>query len=194
MEKKYYALKASLPMLMFDSAPPLSSTEFMERCEVWVKPDRMAVLRALTEIPREAPKPSSRFLPDNRKAMEHYRDWEIALRNALARLRAVRLGQDPESYLVPTDRYDSDAEAAARTAFNAADPLEKEKALDRARWDFLDGLEWKHTFDFSGLCIYRCNLLILEKWAARQTGDASANLDAAADRAEKASENEKSIS
>ena len=194
MEKKYFALKASLPMLLFDSAPPMRSADFLERCEVWLPPDRMAVLRTLAEIPREARKQKSRLVPDNRSAMELYRDWEIALRNALARLRAVRLGHDPEEYLVATERYDSDAEAAARAAFNAADPLEKEKALDRARWDFLDGLEWKHAFDFSGLCIYRCKLLILEKWAARLAGNASANLDAAADRAEKASENEKTLS
>lgn len=194
MEKKYYALKASLPMLLFDSAPPMSSAEFLERCEVWVKPDRMAVLRALTEIPREARKQTSRLLPDNRTAMDIYRDWEIALRNALSRLRAVRLGHDPGKYQVETERYDSDAEQAARAVFNVADPLEKEKALDRARWDFLDGLEWKHAFDFGALCIYRCKLLILEKWSARQAGDAAANLDAAADRAEKATENDKTIS
>ena len=194
MEKKYYALKASLPMLLFDDAPPMSSAEFLERCAVWLKPDRMADLRALTEIPREARKETSRFLPDGRTAMAIYRDWEIALRNALARQRAVRLGRDPEQYLVETGRYDSDAELAARTVFNVDDPLEKEKALDRARWDFLDGLEWKHAFDFAGLCIYRCKLLILEKWSARQAGNAAANLDAAADRAEKASENGKTIS
>ena len=194
MEKKYYALKASLPMLMFDSVPPLGSDEFLERCEVFLSSDRMKELRALSEIPREASKNRSRFGLDARNAMELYRDWEVALRNALSRLRAVRLGQDPEAFLVPSGRYDSEAEAAARTAFNAGDPLEKEKALDRARWDFLDGLEWKHAFDFSGLCIYRCKLLILEKWAARQAGNASANLDEAADRAEKASENEKTIS
>ena len=194
MEKKYHALKASLPMLLFDEAPPMSSAEFLERCAVWLKPDRMAVLRSLSEVPRESRKATSRFLPADRKAMDIYRDWEIALRNALARLRAVSMGLDPEKYLADSGRYDPEAEAAARAAFNAADPLEKEKALDRARWDFLDGMEWKHAFDFAGLCIYRCKLLILEKWSARQAGDAAANLDAAADRAEKASENGKTIS
>ena len=77
---------------------------------------------------------------------------------------------------------------------NIDSEMEKEKALDRARWDFLDGLDWQHAFDFAGLCIYRCKLLILEKWAARLAGNAAANLDAAADQAEKASENKKTIS
>ncbi|MBQ9336815.1 MAG: hypothetical protein IJS14_05910 [Lentisphaeria bacterium] len=195
MEKKYFALKASLPMLMFDSAPPMSSAEFLARCEVFVAPDLMAELRTLTEIPREASKQKkNRFLPNSREAMEIYLGWEISLRNALARLRAIRLGRDPEAWQVPADCYDLDAEAAARASFNAGNPLEKEKFLDRARWNFLDGLEWNHAFDFSGLCIYLCKLLILEKWAARAAGNAAENLNAAADRAEKASENGKSIS
>ena len=68
------------------------------------------------------------------------------------------------------------------------DPLEREKALDRARWAFLDGFEWSHAFNFEALCIYRCKLMILEKWAARRAGNAEDNLDHAASRAERSVE------
>ena len=114
--------------------------------------------------------------------------WEISLRNTLARLRAAKLGQDPEANVVKYAAFDSSADTAARNAFSLTDPMEKELALDRARWDFLDGLEWSHAFNFEALCIYRCKLMILEKWAARRNGNAAANLNAAADQAEKSTE------
>ena len=84
--------------------------------------------------------------------------------------------------------FDSSADAAARAAFNLTDPQERERSLDRARWNFLDGLEWSHAFNFEALCIYRCKLMILEKWAARRNGNAAANLEAAAGKAEKSTE------
>ena len=60
--------------------------------------------------------------------------------------------------------------------------------MDRARWDFLESMEWNHVFDFDALCIYRCKLLILEKWAARRKGNAAEILDEAAARSEQQTE------
>ena len=196
MKKQYYALKASLPMLLFGAEPPLSSADFLGRCEAFLEPARMKFLRELTPVPREVPDFEKNFktasVPSRRdvrtgdaRAMERYVRWEIALRNTLARLRAAKLGQDPEANTVKFAEYDSAADSAARTAFNLADPLEKEMTLDRARWDFLDGMEWNHAFNFEALCIYRCKLMILEKWAARRAGSGADNLNAAAARAEK---------
>ena len=196
MKRQYFALKSSLPMLLFDSAPPLSSEEFLSRCEAFLPPDRMQFLRELTLAPRELPEfeknfkqaaiPSKRDIrTDDSRVMQLYSRWEICLRNTLARLRAAKLEQDPETCTVKFASYEPTAESAARTAFNLADPLEREKALDQARWNYLDGFEWSHAFNFEALCIYRCKLLILEKWAARRAGDPAKNLDAAADRAEK---------
>ena len=196
MKRQYFALKASLPMLLFDSAPPISSEDFLSRCEAFLAPDRMKFLRELSLAPRELPEfeknfkqaaiPSKRDIrTDDSMVMQLYMRWEIWLRNTLARLRAAKLGQDPEACTVKFAFYEPTAETAARNAFNLSDPLEREKALDRARWDYLDGFEWNHAFNFEALCIYRCKLLILEKWAARKAGDPAKNLDAAADRAEK---------
>ena len=196
MKRQYFALKASLPMLQFDAAPPISSEEFLSRCEAFLAPDRMKFLRELTLSPRELPDfekdfkyaaiPSKKDIrTDDTHVMQLYARWEISLRNTLARLRAAKLGQDPEANVVKYAAFDSAADTAARTAFSLTDPMEKELALDRARWDFLDGQEWSHAFNFEALCIYRCKLLILEKWAARRSGDPSANLDAAAAQIEK---------
>ena len=196
MKRQYFALKASLPMLLFESDPPIRSEEFLSRCEAFLAPDRMKFLRELTPVPREVPDleknfkaaaiPSKRDIrTDDTRVMQLYTCWEICLRNTLARLRAAKLGRDPEACTVKFAEYVPSAEQAARNAFALSDPLEREKALDLARWGFLDGLEWSHAFNFEALCIYRCKLLILEKWAARRAGDPAKNLDAAADRAEK---------
>ena len=196
MKRQYFALKASLPMLLFDAAPPISSEEFLSRCEAFLAPDRMKFLRELTLSPRELPDferdfkraaiPSKKDIrTDDTHVMQLYSRWEISLRNTLARLRAAKLGQDPETNVVKYAAFDSAADTVARNAFNLTDPMEKELALDRARWDFLTGLEWSHAFNFEALCIYRCKLMILEKWAARRSGDPSANLDAAAAQIEK---------
>ena len=53
MKRQYFALKASLPMLQFDAAPPISSEEFLSRCEAFLASDRMKFLRELTLSPRE---------------------------------------------------------------------------------------------------------------------------------------------
>ena len=199
MKRQYFALKASLPMLLFDAAPPMSSEEFLSRCEAFLTPDRMKFLRALTLSPRGLPDfekdfkraaiPSKKDIrTDDTNVMQLYSRWEICLRNTLARLRAAKLGQDPEATVVKYAAFDPAAETAARNAFSLTDPMEKEQVLDRARWDFLDGLEWSHAFNFEALCIYRCKLLILEKWAARRNGDAAVNLDAAAAKAEQSTE------
>lgn len=197
MKRQYFALKASLPMLLFDAPPPLSSEDFLSRCEAFLAPDRMKFLRELTAAPRDLPDfernfkqaaiPSKKDIrTDDTRVMQLYARWEICLRNTLARLRAAKLGEDPESCTVKFAAFDSSADSAARTAFSLADPQERERALDRARWNFLDGLEWSHAFNFEALCIYRCKLMILEKWAVRRAGDAERNLDEAAARAEKA--------
>ena len=199
MKRQYFALKASLPMLLFDAAPPMSSEEFLSRCEAFLAPDRMKFLRELTLSPRELPDfekdfkraaiPSKKDIrTDDTRVMQLYSRWEICLRNTLARLRAAKLGQDPEANVVKYAAFDSAADTAARNAFSLTDPMEKELTLDRARWDFLDGLDWSHAFNFEALCIYRCKLMILEKWATRRNGDAAANLDAAAAQAEKSTE------
>lgn len=183
MKKQYYALKASLPMLLFDEMPPLSSAAFLGYCEAYLAPAKQTFLKALTLAPRSVPADS------NAQVMRKYTAWEICLRNTLARLRAAKLSVDPEPYVVKFADYETTAASAAQSVFSMnADPLEKEKALDRARWDFLESMEWNHAFDFDALCIYRCKLLILEKWAARRKGNAAEILDEAAARSEQKTE------
>lgn len=123
--------------------------------------------------------------------MDSYARWEISLRNTLARLRGAKLSLDAEQYLVALEGEEEySASAAAKNIYSMqADPLEKDRALDRARWEYLESLEADHMFDFDALCIYYCKMLIRSKWLSRQKEKAVENLDKAALLSEKASEN-----
>lgn len=179
-KNQYYALKASLPMLSFDAVPQITVPHFLDYCELYLTPEQLDFLRNLSLKNRSVPEASTSV------SMHRYAIWEICLRNTLTELRAAKLNLDAGASTEHFAEYETTAAAAARTVFSMqSDPLEKERILDRFRWDFLDSMEWEHIFDFEALCIYLCKLLILEKWTARQTSSAAANLESAADYSEK---------
>ena len=80
---------------------------------------------------------------------------------------------------------DCDADAAAVRAYSAADPLERERLLDAARWEKASELTLLHQFDLDVLCAYYLQLQLAEKWARRAAGNAAVNLDEAADLSKK---------
>ena len=183
--KQFYALKSSLPMLLFDGGTLITFQRFFECCEAFLPENALAFLRSLDLCPlaeKKFPGASS---------MDSYARWEITLRNTLARLRGAKLSLDAEPYLVTLEGEEEfSAAAAARNIFAMqADPLEKDRALDRARWEYLESMELEHTFDFDSLCIYYCKMLIRSKWLARRKEIAAENLNKAALLSEKASEN-----
>lgn len=196
MKHNYFALKASLPMLRFDEAPPVTSEKFLELCAAFLDTGRMDFLSSLRLDGREVPRlaaereigGASAASGDNPEigSVTAYFRWEICLRNTFVQLRAGKLSADPEPYLVKFAPYETSAAATAQEVFSApGDPMEKERMLNAARWRLLDGMEWEHSFDFDGLCLYRVKLLILEKMAARKSPDAAGNLDKAAETAER---------
>ena len=176
----YYALKSFLPLLLPDGEPPFSREQYLEYCAAYMSVREMELLRSLTSDPREVP---AEFAPDS--PVRAYLLWEICLRNTLGSLRAGRRGMDPERYLVKYAETECEAYRTANEVFaSAQNPYERERSLDSARWSKLDSLEGRHVFDFEAFCLYLFRLMILEKWALRRKGDASANLDSAAARAE----------
>ncbi len=182
MRKNYYALKSSLPLLLFDGPPPFSRETFLEYCSAYLPEKQMEILRALKAAPHNLP---DGIGPDSPTG--EYILWEICLRNTLGALRAGKLGMDAEPYLVKFAAFESDAFRVANEAYSAqTNPFERERALDAARWCKLDSVEGRHTFDFDAFCLYLLRLMILEKWAARNPKAAPGNLEKAADRAEHA--------
>lgn len=182
MKKNYYALKASLPLLLFDGQPPFSRETFLDYCSAYFSKRQMEVLHSLKAAPHKLPEGIAADSPAG-----EYILWEICLRNTLGALRAGKLGVDAEPYLVKFAGFESEAYRTANEIFTSQmNPYDRERALDAARWYKLDSVEGRHIFDFDAFCLYLLRLMILEKWAARSEKDAPANLDKAADRAEHA--------
>lgn len=101
----------------------------------------------------------------NSEVLKKWRDFDIALRNELVRVRAARKKVDPLKYL----RHDgySQPQIVHIASVSLRNPLilEAEKALDLERWRLLDELSYGRYFDFDTLVIYALKLLILERWA-----------------------------
>jgi len=156
---QHYFLVAALPMLFFDNDPPLSLKSFLAFCHEQLRPaDYNSLLAARLDEPKAD-------LVD----MQPWRDWcarETALRNELIRVRAARLNVEPERYLRPAD-FRAEARAAVKSAFQEGNPRQFERALDQARWRFLEELEIGHHFDLARLVLYSLKLQLLEKRAAR---------------------------
>lgn len=171
---RYYSLGASLPMLKRDESPAIGMDGFLAACSEWLSPERLETLKGLDLVPPKEAAPQ-----DGSMAANDFMAWEKSLRNRLARLRAGKLGLDPETHCLPDESFHPDAERAAQEAGMAPNPLERERLLDAARWYKLEDLELGHFFDFDSLCIYKLKLMIREKWQRHSAEKGAANLDAA---------------
>lgn len=109
---------------------------------------------------------------------EKYTVWELALRHSILRLRTQKNQAAQESVAVKREPvFECDADSVAIRAYSAANPLERERILDEARWTKADELTVLHQFDLDVLCAYRIKLEIAEKWSARAAGDPEKNMD-----------------
>ncbi len=154
---QYYYLVASLPLLLFDDPPPLSSQAWLDLCREQVSPSEHSLLLRVGSgdlAPR----------PGDHDVWQAYSSWETALRNELTLLRAQRLGLDPEPFLRSAPFY-ADLPAIAREALDAGTPKAAETELDQRRWSRLDELESGTQFDLGKLIVYRLKLLLLERKA-----------------------------
>jgi len=155
---EYYYLVASLGALRFDAPPAVGREEFLSRCreqmsDVDFRSVQAAGLYGQAEASRSSP------------VLRKWNRWETSLRNALVRLRAHELGWDAHPHLQEIEEELGPGEAA-REALSAANPLEAERLLSRARWSYLDELEVGHFFDTERLVVYALKLLLLERMAA----------------------------
>ena len=157
MANQYYYTVSSLPMLMWDSDKFMTESEFLYACESTVAEKDFETLKAALLIPVQGAAVTNPVL-------KSWYDWENALRSELVKLRAAKKGTDAEKYI-----SDNPGEAGvveiAREAFNQNSPLDGEKILDQARWDYLDMLEAGHMFDIGKLIIYYLKLQLLNRRA-----------------------------
>ncbi len=171
----YYFLKASLPGLMFGKEPGLSMEEFDTRCAEELSAERMACLRKVA-LPVPRPPETGVF---NSRLMTEFAVREQYLRTRIAERRSSHANlcklPDPAEYFPEIDH-------AVAIAASADEPLEREKIIDRLRWQIIDELDCGDEFGFEALCAYRLKLAILEKYSKLESGKGKENFNGAVDR------------
>lgn len=173
-----YSLISSLPALKMTEDPSISSQEFLDNASTFMTDGELAVLSAVSLLPQE-----DKVFPENSFSGK-YQAWEKALRHSILRLRTAKR-KEMLSGVQRETVFDCDADATAVRAYSAADPLERERLLDAARWEKASELTLLHQFDLDVLCAYYLQLQLAEKWARRAAGNAAVNLDKAADLSKK---------
>ncbi|MFP4053951.1 MAG: DUF2764 family protein [Phycisphaerae bacterium] len=100
---------------------------------------------------------------------EFLRRWvgfEVALRNTVAEQRATDLGLDASAYRVADDLSDemADLRSAVNEWSNAPNPLDALRALDRARWEWMNRNDAWFSFSDDELAVYAARLVLLIRW------------------------------
>jgi hypothetical protein len=159
---QYYYTLASLPALMFDSAPPIREADFLEVCRATLQPgDYEKVSRLSLELDADA---------SGLAVVGRWKAWLETLRGELARQRAQRLGRDAQKYAY-LGGFIAQAQELARAVMSEASPAQAEQALLRAAWSFLDDLEAGHNFDLERVALYALKLKIAALKALRNRKD-----------------------
>lgn len=168
MPNFYVYIISSLPTLHLEGELPFSFETFLDKCDELIPQKDLEVLKSLrSELPS----------PQKSQTIQKMLEFETLLRNELVRLRAVRKKVVPERYLRPDGYAGISIYHIAQAAQRNPAPLEAEKILDQARWDFLDELSFGHYFDPDFLIIYAIKLLILERWEKINRADKPALLE-----------------
>jgi hypothetical protein len=161
----YTYLISSLPMLSFVSRPPFSLEDFFTKCKGLIPGTDIELLR------NACYKEASFLNAAATGILGKWANFEIALRNELARGRARRKKVDVLKFIHLPDDPEAHISHVAMIAYRSGSILEAEKILDQARWGFLESLSLRHYFDFDFLLIYLLKLKILERWDKIQRAD-----------------------
>ncbi len=173
MASYYTYLISSLPMLNFSAKMPFSLEVFFSKC-------KDLIAEADIEILRNACDKDIDFL--NATAAGCLKKWvnfEVTLRNELARIRARGKKIDPAKFIRLPDRQELHISHMALAAHrHSSYVLEAERILDQERWNFLEQLSFGHYFDFDFLLTYALKLKILERWDKAENADKKRLFDA----------------
>lgn len=167
----YIYLISSLPSLNFDTKPPFSFDNFLNRCRGLISNEDMDIIRSSGSL-------VSDHVPVKNITLKKWLAFETILRNELVKIRSSRKKADPAKYL----REDAHPESvyASHIAINAcrkSSVLDAEKTLDLDRWRYLEELSIGHYFDIDVMIIYACKLLLLEKWYKIRSAEANKMLE-----------------
>lgn len=156
MANQYYYLIASLPMIHNEGKPPLSVKEFLSICQRQLMLQDYQVLETL--LTEDDPQSNS-----HNATIHQWINFNREFRNEIAFFRAKRANRDPKQYLRGERSTALGLIEVVNQASRANDPLAAEKVLDRAKWEFLDALNFGHYFDIDVVIIYGIKLKMLER-------------------------------
>lgn len=169
----YTYLISSLPMLNFPAKPPFSLEDFFTKCKELIPEAEIEFLRHACD------KESYLLNTSTNSTLKEWANFEIALRNELARLRGRRKKIDPAKFIRFPDSPQAQISHMAMAAYRSTALLEAENILDQGRWNFLESLSCGHYFDLDFLLLYALKLKILQRWEKIQKADKEVLLNAA---------------
>ncbi len=155
MKEQYYYVITSLPYLSLSEELPIRKNDFLANCKNYLKRIDFDILESVSLFDAE-----ENEIPLD--VIRRFFKWEAGLRNSLVRLRAESLGLEPDEF-VRGKIFDHFQALLAEESFNADSPLMAEEILNKARWRYLDELEFEHYFDIERLVIFFIKLQILER-------------------------------
>ena len=155
-------LAAYLPTLTFGKPSPITLAEFDALAEENLSAEKFAVIRSFSfPVPEKDPADCR----DSHRIFAEVRRFEHTLKLRIAKIRAERLERDVE--IADPESYFSEIEYTLNSAASCNDPVERERIIDRVRWDFIDDMSMGHMIDFDALCIYRLKLQMLAPYTGR---------------------------
>lgn len=153
-----YYLISSLPALSFDQRPLLTVEGYISACRAELSaPDAEAAEALLLNKPSVHP------------FVVAWRDKETIFRNAIAYARANATGADVEPWIRPTQGCDLSYEVLVDEAFQQTDPLQRERELDRLRWEIAESLQDYDPMSPTVALAYAIKLGLAWRWANLNT-------------------------
>ena len=162
----YYYLAASLPALTLDQPPSMKVDAYVELCRDHLSPKDQAAVDAL----------AAGHPPVHPLAMQ-WQQSETQLRNCVARHRAQRRQIDASSLLREHTGYQVAIETGVERALQAADPLQRERALDELRWQLIDDLQGTDEFGSATVITYLLRLQLCTRWNALTVEQGKARME-----------------
>ncbi len=153
----YYYLMAQVPALVAGAGPAMASADFLLLCRDLLPKSEYKALIALSIDPPKEEGGTGKV----RLEKGWYR-YERSLRNALAGLRAQRLGRE---YISTEEDISFEAQTDARAALGAESPLEGEEMLIARRIAFIEAVLGTEWFSREGAAAYLLITKLLERRA-----------------------------
>ena len=170
MQEQYYYVITSLPYLSLGEEPYIRKDDFLADCKSYLKRTDFNMLESVSLFDAE----ENDVHPG---VIRRFFRWERGIRNVLVRLRAKSLGLEPDEF-IRDEIVEHSQTLLAEDAFNANSPLMAEEILNKARWRYLDELEFGHYFDIERLVIFFIKLQILERISSFDDEDGMERLNA----------------